>query len=602
MKPLPFSTIKRILVLLPALFLFSLLQNAYACDWCNNQFFMELNNERKGSIVSDELLRSIRAQHDFAELAARAQMEVAAEMEQNDITASAALASADATLLSSASASATLSSSAFADTAPVEDDFIHIIERDNRLQTRATSYVPQDTPADVHVEITLAEGEVYLGNGVLYEGFTIDGGIPGPTIRVQEGDIVSFTVTNAGNIPHGASIHTAYTQTSKYLGAIGAGESETFVFKANHPGVYMYHCAPGGHAIPMHVILGQYGMMVVEPKQKFRLEEELGRGPDIEIDLTQHEIYASGKDAVTGQGNPLYTMFNGKLFRYVEEPIMARPGDYVRINFLNVGPNLLSTFHLVGIVWDYAYWQGNPENILVGGQSITAGPSDSWTVEFRVPPDEGAYTMLTHAVGSASRGAIGLLMADADAERDAYTSQQGPLHTPEELADLRERSVRIVNSTAPGSPEVDVPKVYGDETDEVLVQIIGNSFYPKVIDIKPGTTVTWVNEDVFSYMQGEFSGIHNAVGISGPTMFASNLMSHGETFSFTFDEVGEHEYICTPHPYMKGIVRVSEPDGTVRARGPAVASAPGWITILALVLALFAAFFSYLGMIRRVDE
>ena len=592
MIPLPIQTPIRILAMLPVVLLFFLLQNSNACDWCNNQFFMELNNERKGSIVSDELLRSIRAQHDFAELAARAQMEVTAETAQNDIIASAASAS---------SAEASLSSSALADTAPAQDDFIHIIERDNRLQTRPTSYVPQNTPADKHFEITLSEGEVYLGNGVIYEGFTIDGGIPGPTIRVQEGDVVSFTVTNAGNIPHGASIHTAYTQTSKYLGAIGAGESETFVFQANHPGVYMYHCAPGGHAIPMHVILGQYGMMVVEPKQKFRLEEELGREPDIEIDLTQHEIYASGKDAVTGQGKPLYTMFNGKLFRYVEEPILARPGDYVRINFLNVGPNLLSTFHLVGIVWDYAYWQGNPENVLVGGQSITTGPSDSWTVEFRVPPDEGAYTMLTHAVGSASRGAIGLLMADADAERNAYTSQQGPLHTTEELADLRERSVRIVNSSAPGSPEVDVPKVYSDGTDEVLVQIIGNSFYPKVIDIKPGTTVTWVNEDVFSYMQGEFSGIHNVVGISGPTMFASNLMSHGETFSFTFDEVGEHEYICTPHPYMKGVVRVSEPDGTVRAGGPAVASAPGWITIIALILALFAVFFSYLGMIRRVE-
>jgi len=509
------------------LFFFSI-TTADACDWCNNKFFGELNSSRSGSIVSEELLKSIRAQHDFDALAAEA----------NNFANNAAAqisARSDAT-----------------------DDFIDIIRRDNRLKTRPTGYVPQDTKPDVRISITLAEGEVYIGNGVMYEGFTIDGGIPGPTITVQEGDVVEFTIVNAGNIYHGASIHSAYTQTSKYLGKIAPRDSSTVVFRANQPGVYMYHCAPGGHAIPMHVIMGQYGMMIVEPKKKFKLEEELGRKPDIELNITQHEYYASGKDAVTGQGNPIYTTFNGKLFRYVEEPIMARPGDYVRLNFLNVGPNLLSTFHIVGIIWDYAYWQGNPENVLVGGQSITAGPSDSWTVEFRIPPDEGAYTMLTHAVGSASRGAIGLIMAKEGAERSRFVDQQGPIYTDEELADYKERSVRTINSSGIGSPEIDVPQVYADGTEEVIVKIIGNSFYPKVIDIKPGTKVTWVNEDVFSYMEGEFSGIHNVVAIKGPVSYASPLLSHGEKYSYTFSDVGEYNYICTPHPYMKGMVRVSE--------------------------------------------
>ena len=96
----------------------------------------------------------------------------------------------------------------------------------------------------------------------------------------------------------------------------------------------------------------------------------------------------------------MYTAFNGKLFRYVEEPIVGNPGDYVRLNFLNAGPNLLSTFHIVGVIWDFAYWQGNPDNKFIGGQTVTAKPSDSWVVEFRIPPDEGSYLMLSHAVGS----------------------------------------------------------------------------------------------------------------------------------------------------------------------------------------------------------
>ncbi len=550
---------------------------SFACDWCNNKFFMELNTSRQGTLVADELLNSIRNQHDFERLA-------------EDASNFAANTAADV-----------------AQRGTPEHDFIDIIRRDNRMQTRATSYVPQDTQPDKRVRITLQEGEVYIGNGVIYEGFTIDGGIPGPTIRVTEGDVVEFTVVNNGNIPHGASIHSAYTQTSKYLGNIAAGDSSTVVFKATHPGVFMYHCAPGGHAIPMHVILGQYGMMVVEPKQKFRLEEELGRGPDVEIDITQHEYYASGKDAVTGQGQPIYTTFNGRLFRYVEEPIMAKPGDYVRINFLNVGPNLVSTFHLVGIVWDYAYWQGNPENVLVGGQTVTAGPSDSWTIEFRVPPDEGAYTMLTHAVGSASRGAIGLLIADDNAERTAYTSQQGQVFTAEEMAEYREKAVRIINSSGIGSPEIDVPAVYPQGTEEVVVRIIGNSFYPKVVDIKPGTTVTWVNEDVFSYMEGEFSGVHNAVATSGPASFASPLMAHGESFSHTFEELGTYEYICTPHPYMKGEIRVTEPTMITASSGGAVSSlmgGPGYVTgiaLFALILAMVGSFIAVIAYVKKDD-
>src|SRR4030095_3611433 len=195
-----------------------------------------------------------------------------------------------------------------------------------------------------------------IGKQILSKGFVPSGSVPGPTLITTEGDIVEFTIINKGTIQHGASIHAAYTQTSKYVGHIGPGETKKVLFRVTQPGIYMYHCAPGGHAIPMHILFGQYGMIVVKPKQQYKLEQILKKKPDVEIYLLQHEIYASGKDAV--EGNAIYTMFNGKLFRYVEEPIKAKPGDYVRINYLNVGPNHVSTFHIVGILWDYVYWQG----------------------------------------------------------------------------------------------------------------------------------------------------------------------------------------------------------------------------------------------------
>jgi len=518
----------------------------YACPACNDLYKKQIEQEMEGTLIGQELMAAMAAQRNLP------------------------LGNAETTREMFASI-----------TPPPDTDFIEIIERDARLSIPATGYVDQDIEADVSYTIVLDEGLAYLGNGVIYDGFRTNGKVPGPTIRVRQGDVVEMIIENKGRIPHGASIHAAYTQTSKYVGDIAPGESKSVKFRATYPGVFMYHCAPGGHAIPMHVLFGQYGMIVVEPAdQKYKLEEELGHPPDLEIFLLQHEWYASGKDAV--EGNAKYVTFNGEIFRYVTDPITAKPGDYVRINFLNVGPNLLSTFHLVGIIWDYAYWQGHPEAVFPGGQTVTAGPSDSWVVEFRVPPDEGAYLMLSHAVGSTSKGAIGLLVADRNADTPKVVLADGPKYTEEELASMMEEASRVMSPFRPGTPDVDPPASYGNDTKEVTVQIIGNSFYPKVLEITPGTTVTWINEDVFSFMSGEFSGIHNAVATSGPVSFASPFLAHAESWSYTFEEEGDYTYICTPHPYMVGNITVRQVDeGRVAGGG-----------FLPTIVAIFAFFFA----------
>jgi nitrite reductase (NO-forming) len=588
-----------------------------ACEACNRMFLESLKTqERAGGLVSRELLATIAAQESFR---SRGESPVN-ERGTSDIQAGnteiagvlKASSNKDLSAISNPSQSFTRNESTIAE--PVEatsaneepaaqiqsesgqTEFIEIISRDSRLPIPATGYVPQNTTPDVRISITLQENDTYIGNGVIYKGFTIDNKIPGPTVIVNEGDIVEFTIVNNGNIPHGASIHAANTQTSKYLGKIYPGDSNTVVFQANMPGVYMYHCAPGGHAIPMHIIFGQYGMMVVKPRKKFELERILNKEPDIEIYLVQHEYYASGKDAVEGQGKPMYTAFNGKIFRYVEEPIVGKPGDYVRINFLNVGPNLLSTFHIVGVIWDFAYWQGNPDNKFIGGQSITAGPSDSWVVEFRIPPDEGNYLMLSHAVGSTDRGAIGLLVCDANGESPKSVLSDGPSYSEEEMAEFREKSNRTITPFGIGSGDVEIPVTYGPETDEVIVRIIGNSYYPKIVKVAPGTTIKWINEDVFTYMEGEFSGIHNVMAMDGPEKFFSPMLAHAESWSETFTTKGEYTYICTPHPYMEGKIIVTDiPAYEISSAAVGTRSkgmAPGWVlislTLLALIIALIA--------------
>ncbi|MEO0196405.1 MAG: multicopper oxidase domain-containing protein [candidate division WOR-3 bacterium] len=524
------KNMKRAKTLLKILFI-TIISIGYslACDWCNKKLYSELILGQRNDIRGKELLALVQKE----------------QSQQSKIP----------------------------------DDFIQIIERDKNLPIPQTSYVKQDVKADVKFTIEMREGEVYLGNGVFYKGFNISGKIPGPMLIVNEGDIVEFEVINKGSVPHGLSIHAAYTQTSKYLGKIMPGEKRIFKFKATYPGVYLYHCAPGGHAIMLHTIFGQYGMIVVKPKKKYKLEQILNKKPDVEIYLIQHEVYASGKDGIDGQ--PIYVLFNGEIFRYVKEPIMARPGDYVRIYFLNVGPNLISTFHIVGIIWDFAYWQGHPDNVFVGGQSVLAGPTDSWVVEFRVPPEEGDYAIVSHAFGTTDRGAVGILRVKKDARVEPIIKAEGPTYTSDEMANIKKEVIRVVAPFEPGTEDVDVPAVFNEKTKEVVVRIKGNSFYPKVIDIVEGTKVKWINEDVFTYAQGEFAGIHNVQVVKGPEQFTSPLLLHAQSYEHVFTKPGEYDYICTPHPYMKAIVRVRPKP--INLSGPIAM----FLSIVALAVAVF---------------
>lgn len=537
-----------------------------ACDWCSLAMTKRLLNPDQPSAHATEMRALIERGEGKGSAALR---EALAKMQSEPSSAIAAAISAGPAAAGSSgipsSAQAALLAAAGRGATPAKPVTLSggahplqsIIDRDAKLSIPETSYVPPGTKPDRQFTLTMKEGEVALGNGVIYNGFTVDGTIPGPMLMMEEGDVVELTVVNEGEVPHGVSLHAVYTQTSKYFGRINPGESKKHLFRVNYPGVYMYHCAPGGHAIPMHTLIGQYGMMVVKPKKaKFKMDQVMGRGPDLEVFLVQHELYANGKDAV--EGKPAYVMFNGGLFRYVAEPIKARPGDFVRIYFLNAGPNIISTFHLVGIVWDFAYWQGMPapENTFVGGQTVLAGPSDSWVVDFRVPPDEGSYLIVTHAFGSTTRGAIGVLAAAKDQPRSPTIVATGPSRSPEEFAKLKEKAVRTISPFAPGSDELANPYRPMPGEQKVRISIIGNSFYPKVVEVPAGTTIEWTNEDVFAFFDGEFSGIHDVKSFESPADFWSPMLGHGEKWSTTLEKKGEYKYFCTPHPYMEGIVRV----------------------------------------------
>ncbi|MEM3095547.1 MAG: multicopper oxidase domain-containing protein [Nitrososphaerota archaeon] len=410
---------------------------------------------------------------------------------------------------------------------------------------------PPGAAPDKRFLLIADENDVVIDEGVVFRAFTFNGTSPGPLIVVEEGDVVEIVVRNDGGYTHGLSIHAANTQTSKFVGSIAPKQEGRLLFKADFPGVYMYHCAPGGHGILTHTLAGMYGMIVVEPKiKKYRLEGELGREPDIKAFIIQHEVYANGRDFFDGK--PVYVMFNGGVFRLLREPIQARPGDYIRFYFLNIGPSLTSSFHAVGGIWEYVYQGGNPENVRVGLQTVTVGPTDSYVIEWRVPA-EGNFLIVSHAFGTqAIKGAVGVVASSAEGERTPIVNPQGKTTPPPP------NPKRLV---APFEPTGD-----GDEATFILgerpvIQIVGNSYWPKIARVPLGSTVEWVNEDVLSIGAGEVTGQHNVVMAEGPVSFASPLLKNAESFKFKLEREGVYNYACGIHPYMKGVVIVYKPEG-----------------------------------------
>lgn len=267
-------------------------------------------------------------------------------------------------------------------------------------------------PGSKDITVVARDATLYVARDVPFAGWTYDGTIPGRTFRVVEGDTVNvtFRIDPAANAHHSLDFHSAKTPPDTNFRTINPGEELSWSFVAKHPGAYMYHC--GTPKILMHIGAGLYGAMIVDPKD--------GWSPAQELILVQSDLYlADGPGGIKvpdyekmlGNGAMDYVVFNGYANQYVDDPIRVRVGEPVRIFVVNAGPNVWSSFHVVGTVFDRAYLNANPRNQLFDLQSITIGPGDSACVEFTLD-EPGAYPVVNHAFGHASHGAVAVLNAE----------------------------------------------------------------------------------------------------------------------------------------------------------------------------------------------
>ncbi len=272
---------------------------------------------------------------------------------------------------------------------------------------------PTILPGTVHdIDMPIIDKDITVAEGFVVHAWTFGGQVPGPTIRVHLGDTVNVHLTNQGSITHSIDFHASQTAMNDQMVEIAPGATFTYTFTADYAGVWMYHCgtAPALH----HIANGMYGMVIVEPKGGLPKVDE-------EIVLVQSEWYLGAQKepvdyakANAAAPSPDFVVFNGVANQYKDNPIQVTTKGRVRVFVLDVGPNVDSSFHVVGTIFDTVIKEGI---VLAkgnaggwGSQAVDLSPAQGAIIEFS-PAEDGMYPLVTHAFNFVGRGALGLFMA-----------------------------------------------------------------------------------------------------------------------------------------------------------------------------------------------
>ncbi len=272
------------------------------------------------------------------------------------------------------------------------------------------------TKVIVHLETRELRGR--LADGVEYTFWTFGGVVPGRFIRVREGDLVEFHLHNhpSSKMPHNIDLHAVTGPGGGAASSFTApGHSSTFSFKAINPGLYVYHCATA--PVGMHIANGMYGLILVEPEE--------GLPPvDREYYVMQSEFYTRGPYGEAGyqpfsmekalREDADYVVFNGSVGAMSgDNALQAKTGERVRLYVGNGGPNLVSSFHVIGEVFDKVYVEGGSMvNRNVQSTLVPAGGSAIVEMLMQVP---GPNIIVDHSIFRAfNKGALGLINVEAD--------------------------------------------------------------------------------------------------------------------------------------------------------------------------------------------
>lgn len=286
----------------------------------------------------------------------------------------------------------------------------------------------RDKPARVVVKLTVKELVMPMADGVQYTYWTFGGTVPGSFIRVRQGDLVEFHLQNdaTSTMPHNIDLHAVTGPGGGAASSFTApGHASQFSFRALKPGLFVYHCATA--PVPMHVANGMYGMIFVEPPEGLPPVEH-------EYYVMEGDFYTKGKyhdkglqsfDMQKGiDERPTYVVFNGAEGALLgDKALKAYVGDSVRIFFGVGGPNVTSSFHVIGEIFDRVYTEGGShyqENV----QTTMVPAGGSAILDFRVQVP-GAYALVDHSLFRAfNQGAVGTLKVNGPENKLLYSGKQ----------------------------------------------------------------------------------------------------------------------------------------------------------------------------------
>ena len=327
-------------------------------------------------------------------------------------------------LITSTVALAAVGIGALSLTAARRTDTVEIVDFGKQITKTEPAFDARLAPtsdADVkEFRIPIKDATIEIAKGVTYQGWTFGGTVPGPALRARVGDKVRVTVVNESPMPHSIDFHSARIPANVAYRMILPKDSVQFEFMARDAGAFMVHC--GTPAITMHIMQGMYLPIIVDPKDGW------GTKADKELVLVQSEFYAKpGDSSSVASMAPMtmhpdwqaqqakratYVAFNGRAGQYKDNPIQVDVGDRVRIFVINAGPNFRSDFHVVGVMFDRLYPDGNPRHVLEGVQTYTVPAGGGVVFETVFDKDasgEGLYPFVTHSFADAEKGAVGII-------------------------------------------------------------------------------------------------------------------------------------------------------------------------------------------------
>jgi copper-containing nitrite reductase len=453
----------------------------------------------------------------------------------------------------------------------------------------------------------VSEMKAEIAPGVIYDDYwAFEGHVPGPVLRVREGDLVEIHLTNniASMRNHNIDFHFVSGPGGGASSLnVAPGETQVLEARAMVPGFYMFHCASPD--IPTHISNGMYGFVIVEPAE--------GLPPVArEYYMVQSEIYAQngnkGHQTFSMErgerADAQYVVFNGAVGSTMgARALQASEGETVRLWVGNAGPNYISSFHVIGQIFSNVYREGDLLSPPAHGVQTTLIPAGgSAVVEFSsfVP---GTFLAVDHAIFRLHKGAAASIVVNGANNAEVFDpvtagekamsmSDNDHVAGPPEPAHMHSSNAAIDNnhshsastlktgvskasSTNPKkskkpvlltgpvlsisaasfpdepSGEDSAPAASGNVTVKIL-QGAGNyttdptrAFSTPRLLVKAGTTVTFFNTDDMVHFNKDDKG-----------EFQTPVLRAGMSYSHTFRKPGTYNYRCIPHPWMKGTIIV----------------------------------------------